>query len=812
MKKHICIHGHFYQPPRENAWLEAIEQQDSAYPYHDWNERINAECYGPNSASRILNGDHRIVDIVNNYSRISFNFGPTLLSWMEKNSNEIYQAILKADQKSMDRFSGHGSAIAQVYNHIIMPLANLRDKETQVKWGIKDFQSRFNRRPEGMWLAETAVDTETLEVLAENDISYTILAPRQIKRFRKVGASKWLTPADDPFFHCRPYKYLLPSGKEINLFFYNGEVSQSVAFSNILDNGKLFAKALYDSFIGNENDICLTHIATDGESYGHHHKHGDMALAFCLKEIEENKNFELTNYGEFLSKHTPEYEAEIHENSSWSCVHGVERWKADCGCNSGGKPGWHQKWREPLRTTLDELREKLIQVYKNEMPFFCNDIWYVRNEFISVLLDRNEDTVSDFITKHAVNIRSHEDESKFLRLLEMQRNAMLMYTSCGWFFDDISGIETVQILQYANRAIQLAERESDVFLNEWFKKEISKAESNTKKHTDGKKIYEAWVEPKRLTLSNVAAHYAVATLFSENPERIEIWNYIGISEDFERHQAGDFILSVGRTVVHSKVTHSMKNFDFAVLYLGQSHIIGSMAVDLTDKAYLKMKSEIVKNFNDGQLSDTIALLQKYFGQQKFSIWNLFRDDQRAVLLQIVENRVENADEILKDVYNRNYNLMGILHKANLPLPILFQKNKEAVVNHEIISCFKGDRVHPSQLENLVVEFKKWEVPLDKTQIEFVAGQRVYSLIKELVQSPDDLKLLRTIRRVMDSLEQLEVKPDLVPIQDKYYQIYKALYSNDTLDKKLIPTDYEAWDKLFRQIGDSLNMDLFKTKD
>ncbi|MEO1654657.1 MAG: glycoside hydrolase, partial [Bacteroidota bacterium] len=345
MEKFICIHGHFYQPPRENPWLEEIELQESAEPYHDWNERITAECYNPNGVSRILNGDGQIIDIVNNYSNISFNFGPTLLSWMKDNAPSSYQYILDGDKESIQRFNGHGSAIAQVYNHIIMPLANRRDKETQVIWGIEDFRYRFGREPKGMWLSETAADIESLEVLAKYNIQYTILAPNQARRFRKLGSEEWYEGVN-PKLH---YVCRLPSGRSIVLFFYDGEVSQAIAFKGLLKDGEQFANHLIGSFSEHHEGPQLVHVATDGESYGHHHRHGDMALAYCLRYIEENNLARITNYSEYLSLFPPQYEVEIYDNSSWSCAHGVERWKSNCGCSTGGRPEWNQEWRAPIR-------------------------------------------------------------------------------------------------------------------------------------------------------------------------------------------------------------------------------------------------------------------------------------------------------------------------------------------------------------------------------------------------------------------------------------------------------------------------------
>ena len=371
--KYVCIHGHFYQPPRENAWLETVERQETARPFHDWNARINFECYAPNAAARILDKEDWIVKIRNNYNRISFNFGPTLLSWLEENDLDAYGLLLKADIKSAERFGGHGSAVAQVHSHLIMPLANYRDKVTQVYWGIRDFERRFKRYPEGIWLAETAVDTETLEVLASHGIQYTILAPRQAKAVRRIqtvpakpGATEpsWQSIRAETLDTRHPYWCLLPSGRRIALYFYNGAIAQEVAFNGLLNSGKALANRLVGVF-DNNDEPQLSHIATDGESYGHHHRHGEMALADSLNYIEDGGFAKLTNYGQFLELHPPDWEVQVHENSSWSCVHGIERWRADCGCNSG-RAGWHQRWRKPLRDTLDWLRDEISPLFERE--------------------------------------------------------------------------------------------------------------------------------------------------------------------------------------------------------------------------------------------------------------------------------------------------------------------------------------------------------------------------------------------------------------------------------------------------------------
>lgn len=806
MDKYICIHGHFYQPPRENAWLEEIELQDSAHPFHDWNERITHECYGPNGSSRILDDSNQITDILNNYARISFNFGPTLLHWMEKYSSEAYERILVADQESMLHFGGHGSAIAQVYNHIIMPLANARDKETQVKWGIADFEKRFQRRPEGMWLAETAVDTATLEVLAEQGIKFTILAPRQAHQVRRINADTWEDVSHERIDTRRSYWCKLPSGKKIALFFYDGDRSQAVAFKGILDNGRTFAEHLSDGFSDNGDSAQLVNIATDGESYGHHHKHGDMALAFCLDHIEKNNLAKLTNYGQFLELFPPEWEVRIFENSSWSCVHGVERWRSNCGCNSGMNPGWHQEWREPLRKALDWLRDKLIVVYEKEMARYARNIWEMRDAYIEVLLNRTNEQVDDFLKEYCNTPPSGHHKTRVIRLLEMQRNAMLMYTSCGWFFDEISGIETTQILQYADRAIQLAESESSVVLGKEFLNKLKQAPSNLSTLKNGAEVHRQYVQPSRLTLSKVGCHYAVASLFEEYPEDLVICNYRAESEIYERREAGLLKLAIGKTKVHSIVTYSVKQFYFAVVYLGQNHIIGNFGSFMEDDDFQSMRAEIDTAFVESRISDVIGIMQTYFGPDKFSLWSLFKDEQRKVLHQIIHRDVQQAEDAYRNILNRNYNIMSVLRKHELPIPDILKKNLEVVINSDIRQIFENGKINTSKLDKLADDSLLWEIKLDKTSISFSASRKIQQMIDSLDFSDDGIKPLDILIRVLSILERLDIELEIWEIQNSYFN--KASQAV-TMQKSAVKEEFPSlhWMMKFKHIGRFLRMNL-----
>ena len=478
MERYICIHGHFYQPPRENAWLEFVELQDSAYPFHDWNERITAECYAPNGTSRMIGGDGKIEKITNNYARISFNFGPTLLTWLREKEPETYQTILDADKESQSRFSGHGSAIAQSYNHTILPLSNSRDKYTQLLWGIRDFEYRFGRKPEGMWLPETAVDLEVLDLLAGFGIRFTILSPYQAKRTRKVRGRAWRDASGGRVDPSTPYAVRTPSGKRIAVFFYDGPISQAIAFERLLERGENLSGRLASAFSDGRTWPQIVHIATDGETYGHHHKRGEMALAYALHHIESNNIAKLTNYAEYLEKHPPTHEAEIWDRTAWSCSHGVERWNSNCGCNSGGHPEWNQEWRAPLRQALDWLRDTITSRFEQKGADFFRDPWKARNEYIKVILDRRPENVDRFFQEQATSELSPDQRIVALKLMEMQRHAMLMYTSCGWFFDELSGLETTQIIQYAARTIQLYEEIFEESLEPAFLERLELAKSN----------------------------------------------------------------------------------------------------------------------------------------------------------------------------------------------------------------------------------------------------------------------------------------------------------------------------------------------
>ena len=771
--KYICIHGHFYQPPRENAWLEVIEMQDSAKPFHDWNERINFECYAPNAAARILDEAGYIKRIVNNYAKISFNIGPTLLSWLQESDPNTYQLILDADKIAQEKFNGHGSAIAQAYSHLITPLANRQDKITQIEWGLKDFESRFGRKSEGIWLAETAVDSETLDILLDYGIKYTILAPRQAKAFRKVGDENWQETGS--IETRRPYWCMLPSGRKIALFFYNGDIAQDVAFKGLLNSGKAFANRFVSCFDDN-SEVQLAHIATDGESYGHHHRYGEMALADCLRAIKASGLASITNYGNFLEMYPPDYEAIIHENSSWSCVHGIERWQSNCGCNSG-RPGWHQLWRAPLRNALNWLRDELIPIYEKETSLFVNDVWATRNDYISVILDRSEKNIDAFIERNAVKKLNNEERVHLLRLMEMQRNAILMFTSCGWFFDEISGLETNQIMQYACRALDYAVQVAEVDLHQEFTRRLSLAPSNV--YENGAVSYKKYVLPSRINLERTGMHYAAASLFEKFPQRLELFNYICTSEDFERTIAGNYRLVVGKTVIKSRITASEKLFNFAAIYLDQHNIIGNISTEMDDSTFDLMKIQITEAFKSTNLGEVISVMQTFFGLEKYTLYDLFHDEKIKILNLISQKSLMEAENAFRNIYDDNYQLMSSMQNNGLSLPEAYTMAVAYIVNHDLEGFFSQENLPISELQRLVNELKKWNIKLSNEQsFNLAASERIYLEIKKIEQYESSLEQIWKVNNILSVLQQMDVKLNIWKSQNSFCRMVKSLNNGE----------------------------------
>ncbi len=793
-RRYLCIHGHFYQPPRENPWLEAIERQDSAYPFHDWNERVTAECYAPNAVSRILDDQGRIRELANNYERISFNFGPTLLHWLEDHAEDTYQAILDADRRSIARFDGHGSALAQVYNHVIMPLANERDRRTQVIWGVRDFEHRFGRAPEGIWLAETAADIPTLEAVAEQGLRFTILAPHQAARVRPLAdvppdpgvpggpeaeaepeaspavAEGWMDVSGGRIDPTRPYLCRLPSGREIVLFFYDGPISRAVAFEGLLRSGDRFASRLLQMYNHERAWPQLGHIATDGETYGHHHRHGDMALARALQVIEEREDVELINYGAFLDRHPPDHEVMIVEDTSWSCAHGIERWRSDCGCSTGGRAGWTQAWREPLRRALDELRPELDARYEREAMAYLRDPWAARDAYVDVVLDRSAPVLDDFFATRAVRQLSPPERIRVTKLLELQRHAMLMYTSCGWFFADLSGIETVQVLQYAGRAIHLAQEVAGDGIEDHFLRSLSDAESNLPSQGDGRAIYDRTVREARVDLSEVGAHFAISSLFVEAEEQTREYCYDIEVADQEVREAGRARLATGLITVESRVTKESELLSYGVLHLGDHTIHAGVRPFRDADDFNVMREDVVTSFEAADFTDTIRTLDRHFEKATYSLRSLFQDQRRQVLDQIIGSTLRDAEAEYRQVYERNAPLMRFLHDLDIPMPTALLLAGEYVINTSLVREVSDPEMELDRIRSLLQDAARREIELDTEGLGFAFQHTLEEIAAGLLEAPEDAGEVRRLDEAIRLAIEAPFEVNLWTVQNAVYDL------------------------------------------
>ncbi len=798
--RRICVHGHFYQPPRENPWLEAVEVEDSARPYHDWNARVTAECYAPNGASRVLDAERRILRIHNNYRRLSFNVGPTLAAWMERAAPEAYARIVHADRASLPEHAGHGNAIAQVYNHMILPLATRRDKETQVRWGIADFRHRFGRPPEGMWLPETAVDTETLEVLAQHGIAFTILAPNQAARMRPPDGD-WTDVSGDRIDPRRPYRCVLPSGGSIALFFYDGPVAHDVAFGGLLDSGDALAGRLLGAFAEDDPRPQLVHIATDGESYGHHHPFGEMALAHAFEVIESQDQARLANYGEVLAGTPPDHEVQIAEPTSWSCAHGVERWRSNCGCRAG-HPEWSQEWRRPLREALDWLRDGLARVFEEHGPRYLRDPWAARDGYIDVILNRSSDTLDAFFTVHGRPEAGEADRVAALRLLEMQRHAMLMYTSCGWFFDELSGIETVQVIKYAARALQLAEAFGERFEDE-FTRRLGAAKSNLRSWRDGTTVYRRAVRPSFVTLPRVVAHYAISSLFETYADTEEVFCFTVRQRDVRRENTGGHTLATGLVTVTSQITSESSTAAYAVLHLGGQDIQCGVRPDVTPEWYETMKSGVSGALTEHGASAAVRMLDAQFGGSLYGLRDLFTEERRKILGLLIEERLSRFEGVYDSVYEESRPLITLMRDSDVPVPPAIRMAAEETLIRRMVAELRAAVTEP-------LSDRTFEIAAELLAFDLVEGWAdAEPLLRRAIESraeglrkqplgPD----LDQMHRLLDLAETLGVTPNLWQIQNTYHAATRA-------HMDALRDTHDASDRveLFWKLGERLHFNL-----
>jgi alpha-amylase/alpha-mannosidase (GH57 family) len=761
----VCIHGHFYQPPRENPWLDAVEVQDSAAPHHDWNDRITAESYAPNAAARLLDADGFITGLRNNYNSMSFNFGPTLLSWMERARPNVYAQIVLADQESKRRL-GRGNAIAQVYGHCIMPLAARRDQRTQVRWGVADFVHRFGRMPEGMWLPETAVDLATLTVLAESGLRFTILSPSQAKRVR-YGDGAWEDLQNASIDTARPYRCHVGGGREMTLFFYDAEIAHAIAFGGLLNDGRDLAARLTSTVAG-RSGTALAHVATDGESYGHHHRFGEMALAAAIDAIERERQARLTNYAAYLDQVAVCDEVEVWDNSSWSCVHGVERWRADCGCNAG-HAGWTQAWRAPLREAMDWLKGQLDDLFERQAEPLLRDPWAARDAYAMVMLQRDGEHREAFLERQARKHLPARDRSRAWKLLEMQRFCLLTFTSCGWFFDEPSGLETVQVLTYAARALQLAADFGAPLENEFLHR-LQPVRSNLPMYADGRHIYRHLVRPLVTDHPRIMAHYAMNSLVQPTQPDTEVYAYRVHSSDRTSDSAGTACVAVGRAELFSEATEEREEYVYAALHLGGHDMHCAVAPAGASLDYQRFRADLTQTFVSEPLNALVRRIDRTLGGTFYTLRDVFVDEQRRLLDHVTAQVTTRCTADYERIVSDNRRLLDFVTQAHAPLPEALRVAATYVVERRLetaVAEFLSRTTGPDRAIAAHADARRWGLQPSTMSVRQALEAALVDAVIGL-GGPDPGAAADRARTILDCAGALDVTLDTWEAQNQFY--------------------------------------------
>ena len=779
----IIIHGHFYQPPRENPWTGAVDREDSARPSHDWNERIHAECYRSNAFARVVNGKGQIERIVNNYANLSFNFGPTLMRWLEFAHPDTYARILEADQQSRQRHNGHGDAIAQGYNHAILPLCNARDMRTQILWGIADFRHRFGREPEALWLPETACNDAVIAALIEAGMKYVILSPHQAERTRPLDASgdgaDWKNVADGSIDPRKPYRcfHRDGSGRAITVFFYDDGVARAIAFENLLWS----SEALLERLVRGAGDGALVNVATDGESYGHHFKFGDRCLAYALDVEAPKRGIEVTNYGEFLERHPPRDTVEIKTGpdgfgTAWSCVHGVGRWHRNCGCHTGGEPGWNQEWRTPLRAAFDLLRDECARSFEELGDALLRNPWKARDEFVEVVLNRAA-AHDSFIARHQRRKLDAAGRLRALTLLDMQRNAMLMYTSCGWFFTEISGIETVQTMKYAGRTMDLMESLGLPAPRDRFLEVLSQAKSNLPEMGTGADVFRRFVLPCRVTPKQIASHVAISSLSNHTDRETWIGDYYSRQEEFRREKSGRITLSTSRVMLRNSIVGKRDEFASAALHLGGVDFYCALREFVEPEQFRTAVEKIWSKFPRAPLPAIIRIVHEELGRDEFGLEDVLPDGRLALCEKIFNDMIEGFTDEFARLYKEYDRVVEMLQASGFEPPPQFRQLTEFTMGRRFereIATHRNSH-DPLAYRNAIEianEAAKRGYKIDKTFANEAFAEMINDLVSKIVERPSR-SLTKAALDLVPLARRLDLEPNLEPAQERLYHAFLA---------------------------------------
>jgi alpha-amylase/alpha-mannosidase (GH57 family) len=814
---HLVLHGHFYQPPRENPWLEAIEREVGADPFPNWNARIADECYRRNGWARVFDDEGRVVDMVNNYLHLSFNFGPTLLSWMEQELPKVYARVLEADRLSALARSGHGNALAQGYGHAILPLCNDRDRLTQIRWGKRDFESRFGRTPEALWLPETAIDAATVEDLIAEEMRFVILSPRQARRVRPLGAAAaaeatrpdWTDVQGDKVDPRMPYRCFSrrdPS-RHLDVFFYDGPVAHSISFEKVLHSSKQFVDKLWGA-VATERDQQLVHAAVDGETFGHHLRHAERALSWTFTAEAQARGFILTNYGEYLERVPPTHEVELDygpdgEGTSWSCAHGVGRWCRDCGCNAGAPAGWNQAWRTPLRNAVNLVRDAAAALFEEMGADLLREPWAARDDYVELLLDRSSKTRERFIERHGrEGGGATARQVRILKLLEMQRFSLLAQTSCGWFFDDISGLEAVQVLKYAARTVQLHEELSGANVERELLEVLAEAESNIEEQGTGADIYRTKVLPSSVGTNRLLAQYAITDMFQEYPEEQRFYGHQVRRIERRQLTTGPVSVTSGRLQVELLRTGETSDVSFALIHFGGHDFHCAVRPFAGVQEFRRFTEHLEQIFHRATITELLRVVDAHFGEAYFGLQHLLPEEREEVLDALFGHLTDRFADMYTRLYREHHRTVSALIDTGLKVPWEFRLAAEYVLTRRLNDQVRRQqgRADPSRYQGaraVAEEARRRGYSLDLSESERIFDEMLIETVSELAARPEEAACKEVLARVelAESLG-IQVEPD--EAQDLLFELVQRRGAEE-------PPPWQGFEALFGQTLNRLRL-------
>jgi alpha-amylase/alpha-mannosidase (GH57 family) len=798
----LIVHGHFYQPPRENPWTEVVEREGSAHPYHDWNERIDRECYRPNAFARIMDnrrGGRLLIDqIVNNYSLMSFNFGPTLLSWLERSDPVTYARVLEADRLSVARRGGHGNAIAQAYNHAILPLCNDRDRRTQVRWGLADFRHRFGRDPEAMWLPETACNGTTLGTLIDEGMRFVILSPYQAERVRPLDGGEWQDVSERGVDAGVPYRYFHPDGsrRSIAVFFYDAAVARAIAFEGALAS----SQGLVDRFAAAAaGGAKVVHVATDGESYGHHHGFGERCLAYALEREAPARGFHVTNYGELLDRHGPTMEVSIKpgpngEGTAWSCSHGVGRWLRHCGCRAGGPEGWSQHWRRPLREAFDLLRDEAARQFEARAGELLKDPWAARDAYIQLVLDRRRHP-DDLLRRFARRPLDAREQSRLLGLLEMQRSCLLMYTSCGWYFSELSGIECVQVMKYAARAMDFMDELGVEAPHRHFLDVLSEARSNIPEMGNGADVFRRLVEPSRASPERVASHLAICSLVGDRDDAGDAPSFSFYRQSVRQESKGRLTLATGRLVLRRVATGDAYDFAYAAMHFGGTDFYCLLKAFPGLPRFRRAEERLWMAARSGKLPALMGAAQDELGPDEFGLDHLLPDGRQRISSMAFDAIVGRLSETCVRTYDENERTIDMLLRAGFDLPRELRVAAELALGRRLeaeLAAQRGSHDPAAYLKAVEIseDVARHGYAVDRGGANRIFGDILGGAVREALEDATD-ENIGAAAALVGLRDRLRLEVSLDPAQELLYETLEG--------------DESAGRGRFAELGDALGL-------